>query len=93
MDVVGLFAVGQSGEMFALDNRERLALAQRVVDRAAGRVPVVASGTFGGPIAQQAEFIKQMADTGVQAVTVIAGVMASAIVVYSLISEKRIVIP
>lgn len=33
---------------------------QRVVDRAAGRVPVVASGTFGGPIKEQAEFITEM---------------------------------
>ena len=74
--VAGLFAVGQSSEMFALDNEERLALAKRVVDRTAGRVPVVATGTFGGPIAQQAEFIKQMIDTGVQAVTVIASAMA-----------------
>lgn len=76
--VAGLFAVGQSGEMFRLDNGERLALAQRVVERAAGRVPVVATGTFGGPIREQAAFIRQMADTGVQAVTVIASTMAAA---------------
>jgi 4-hydroxy-tetrahydrodipicolinate synthase len=76
--VAGLFAVGQSGEMFKLDDEERLALSQRVVDRADGRVPVVASGTFGGPIAQQAEFVKRMAGTGVVAVTVIASEMAAA---------------
>src|SRR5690606_25108449 len=76
--VAGLFAVGQSGEMFRLSNDERLALARRVVERAAGRVPVVATGTFGGPISEQAVFIKQMADTGVQAVTVISGTMAAA---------------
>ena len=74
--VAGLFAVGQSSEMFALDDQERLALAKRVVDRVAGRVPVVATGTFGGPIAQQADFVKQMVDTGVQAVTIIASAMA-----------------
>ncbi len=76
MGVAGLFAVGQSGEMFKLSDEERLALAQRVVSRAAGRVPVVASGTFGGPISQQARFIQQMADTGVRAVTVIISELA-----------------
>jgi 4-hydroxy-tetrahydrodipicolinate synthase len=76
--VAGLFAVGQSGEMFRLSNDERVELAQHVVKRAAGRVPVVATGTFGGPISEQAEFVKRMADTGVQAVTVIASEMADA---------------
>jgi 4-hydroxy-tetrahydrodipicolinate synthase len=76
--VAGLFAVGQSGEMFRLNNDERLALARRVVERAAGRLPVVATGTFGGPISEQAAFIKRMADTGVQAVTVIASTIAAA---------------
>jgi 4-hydroxy-tetrahydrodipicolinate synthase len=76
--VAGLFAVGQSGEMFRLSNDERVALAKRVVERTAGRVPVVATGTFGGPISEQAAFIKRMADTGVQAVTVISGTMAAA---------------
>ncbi len=70
--VAGLFAVGQSGEMFKLTDDERIALARRVVQASGGRVPVVASGTFGGPIEQQAEFIKRMVDTGVIAVTVIA---------------------
>ena len=76
--VAGLFAVGQSGEMFRLSNDERVQLAQHVVKRTAGRVPVVATGTFGGPISEQAAFIKRMADTGVQAVTVIASEMAAA---------------
>lgn len=76
--VVGLFSVGQSGEMFKLNDDEKLALAQRVVKRTAERVPVVASGTFGGPIAQQAEYIRRMADTGVAAVTVIASEIADA---------------
>ena len=74
--VAGLFAVGQSGEMFALSADERAALAGRVVARAAGRVPVVATGTFGGPLAEQAAFIRRMADTGVAAVTVIASEIA-----------------
>ena len=75
--VAGLFSVGQSAEMFKLNDDERLTLARRVVERVAGQVPVVASGTFGGPIDRQAEFIKHMADTGVLAVTVIVSELAN----------------
>ena len=32
--------------MFQLTNEERLAIARRVVEKAAGRVPVVAGGDF-----------------------------------------------
>jgi 4-hydroxy-tetrahydrodipicolinate synthase len=66
----GLFAVCLSSEMYELTEAERLALGRRVVERAAGRVPVVASGTFGGPLEDQADFIRQMAGTGVRAVVV-----------------------
>lgn len=60
----GLFAVCLSSEMFELTPAERLALARRAVERAGGRVPVVATGTFGaGP-----EFARRMAGTGVAAV-------------------------
>lgn len=74
--VAGLFAVGQSSEMFALSDSERLQLAQRVVTRTDGRVPVVACGTFIPSVDAQAEFIKKMMDTGVQVVVVIASEMA-----------------
>jgi 4-hydroxy-tetrahydrodipicolinate synthase len=67
----GLFAVCLSSEMYELTGGERLALARHVVERASGRVPVVASGTFGGPLEQQAEFVRRMASTGVHAVVVI----------------------
>eukprot|EP00051_Salpingoeca_urceolata_P032602 m.16489 g.16489 ORF g.16489 m.16489 type:complete len:318 (+) comp5264_c0_seq1:1892-2845(+) len=56
----GLFAVCQSSEMYELSPAERLEVARRVVAKAAGRVPVVASGTFGGTMAEQAEFVKSM---------------------------------
>jgi len=69
--VAGLFAVCLSSEMYALEHAERLLLAEHVVHRAAGRVPVVASGTFGGPIEAQAAGVRQMAGTGVTAVVVI----------------------
>ena len=64
----GLFAVCQSSEMYHLSDDERLALASRVVARADGRVPVVATGTFGGPVDRQAGFVRRMAETGVDAV-------------------------
>jgi 4-hydroxy-tetrahydrodipicolinate synthase len=70
--VSGLFAVCLSSEMYALTGDERLALARHIVERAAGRVPVVASGTFGGPIESQAGFVRRMRETGVDAVVVIA---------------------
>jgi len=74
--VAGLFAVGQSSEMFAMDDDERLRLARRVVQRADGRLPVAASGTFVPSVVSQAEFIKKMADTGVQLVVILASQMA-----------------
>lgn len=67
----GLFAVCQSSEMFDLSDDERLQLARRVVARTAGRAPVVATGTFGGPVAQQAALVRRMAGTGVDAVVVL----------------------
>ncbi|MGI8483248.1 MAG: dihydrodipicolinate synthase family protein [Thermomicrobiales bacterium] len=75
--VSGLFAVAQSSEMYALSDLERLKLAYRVVERADGRVPVVATGTFGGSIEQQADSVRRMADTGVQAVITITSQLAA----------------
>lgn len=64
----GLFAVCQSSEMFQLSEEERLALAKRAVERAAGRVPVVAGGTFGPTVEAIADFSRRLAETGVAAV-------------------------
>lgn len=75
--VAGLFAVAQSSEMYTLSNLERLQLARRVVERTDGRVPVVATGTFGGSAEQQADFVRRMADTGVQAVITITSQLAA----------------
>ena len=72
----GLFANCLSSEMFELSEQERLFVTKTVVDQVAGRVPVVATGTFGGPLSDQAEFVKRIYDTGVQAVIVITGLMA-----------------
>ena len=43
--VDGLFAVCQSSEMFKLTLKERVTAAAKVKEYAAGRVPVIASGT------------------------------------------------
>ncbi|WP_428656981.1 dihydrodipicolinate synthase family protein [Runella sp.] len=74
----GLFANCLSSEMYELSEDERLAITQHVVDVANGRVPVVATGTFGGSIAEQAEFSKKIYATGIQAVIVITSLIAGA---------------
>lgn len=75
---VGLFANCLSSEMFELTEQERLKLVVHVVKAAQGIVPVVATGTFGGPILQQADFVKQIYDCGVEAVIGITGLLAEA---------------
>lgn len=72
----GLFANCLSSEMYELTAEERLAITRTVVEQVAGRVPVVATGTFGGPVAEQAQFVKRIYETGVQAVIVITGLLA-----------------
>jgi len=56
-----------SAEMYELAHEERVRLAAHVVDRAAGRGPVLAAGTFGESISAHAEAVKRIADTGVAA--------------------------
>jgi 4-hydroxy-tetrahydrodipicolinate synthase len=63
--------------MFELTEQERLNVTQAVVDQVAGRVPVVATGTFPGSVAAQAAFTKRIYQTGVQAVIIITGLMAA----------------
>ena len=55
--IAGLFAVCGSSEMRELTSEERLALATRVVKRVNGRIQVVATGTFGGAVEEQAAFV------------------------------------
>jgi len=73
--VKGLFANCLSSEMFELTDAEKLMLTSRVVEIADGTVPVVATGTFGGPIARQAEFVKRIFDTGIQAVILVTSMI------------------
>jgi 4-hydroxy-tetrahydrodipicolinate synthase len=76
--VAGLFAVCLSSEMYALTAEERLSVAARVTRRAGQQLPVVATGTFGGPVDEQAEFARCMADTGVAAVVLVVNQFAAA---------------
>ncbi len=69
--VAGLFAVCQSSEMFQMSLNERVELAGRVVEFADGRVPVIASGHVSESPADQAEEVRRMADTGVDAVVLV----------------------
>jgi 4-hydroxy-tetrahydrodipicolinate synthase len=71
--VKGFFANCLSSEMFSISEDERLELTSHVVKYVNGRVPVVATGSFGFTIEDKAEFTKQIYDTGVDAVIMITG--------------------
>jgi 4-hydroxy-tetrahydrodipicolinate synthase len=72
----GLFAVCLSSEMYELKTAERIAVAERVVARVAGRVPVIASGTFGDSPGEQADQVRRTADSGVAAVVCLVNALA-----------------
>lgn len=71
--VKGLFANCLSSEMYSIQADERIALTKAVVDHVNGRVPVVATGSFGLTIEDKAAFTKKIYDTGVEAVVLITG--------------------
>lgn len=75
--VTGLFAVCLSSEMYELSPAERLDLARAVIAAAAGRVPVVATGTFGASTAEQIESSLAMGATGVDGVVGIVNAFAA----------------
>jgi len=73
----GMFANCLSSEMFELSPDERISIIKHVIKVVNGAVPVVATGTFGGPIAEQADFVKQVNDCGTDAVILITGLLAN----------------
>ncbi|MCZ8519500.1 MULTISPECIES: dihydrodipicolinate synthase family protein [Paenibacillus] len=75
--VHGLFAVCQSSEMFRLSLGERAGIAEFVVKRAAGRVPVVASGHISDSPHDQAAELTVMAGTGIDALVLITNRLAA----------------
>jgi 4-hydroxy-tetrahydrodipicolinate synthase len=71
--VKGFFANCLSSEMYSITEDERLELTKHVVRYVNGRVPVVATGSFGLTIPDKAEFTKKMYDTGIDAAILITG--------------------
>src|SRR5688572_15887746 len=71
--VKGFFANCLSSEMFSISEDERLELTRHVVNYVNGRVPVVATGSFGLTIEEKAEFTKNIFETGIDAVVMITG--------------------
>lgn len=71
--VKGFFANCLSSEMYSISEDERLELTRHVVDRVNGRVPIVATGSFGLTIEDKAAFVKKIADTGIDSVILITG--------------------
>ena len=71
--VKGLFANCLSSEMYSISEDERLALTRHIVRYVDGRVPVVATGSFGLTIEDKADFTKRIYNTGVNAVILITG--------------------
>src|ERR1041384_4280683 len=69
----GFFANCLSSEMFSISEDERLELTRHVVNCVNGRVPIVATGSFGLTIEDKAEFSKKIYDTGIDAVVLITG--------------------
>lgn len=72
----GMFANCLSSEMFQLTRQERLELTKTVVDHCNGKVPVVATGSFYIHGNENADFIKEIYDLGVDAVILISSVLA-----------------
>lgn len=75
--VSGLFSNCLSSEMFELTEQESLQVVKHVVNIARGAVRVVATGTFGGEIQTQVDFVKKIHETGVDAVIIITNMLAN----------------
>lgn len=72
----GLFAVCQSSEMFLLSLEERVQVAKFVKEHAGKQVPVISSGHISCGLDDQAEEIKRIAETGVDAVILVTNRLA-----------------
>jgi 4-hydroxy-tetrahydrodipicolinate synthase len=75
--VKGFFANCLSSEMYSISEDERLALTSHIVKYVKGRVPIVATGSFGLTIADKAVFAKKIYETGIDAVILISGHFAN----------------
>src|ERR1700712_4345361 len=75
--VKGFFANCLSSEMYSISEDERLELTSYIVKYVRGRVPIVATGSFGLTIEDKAEFTKKIYATGIDAVILITGHFAN----------------
>ncbi|HEY4108823.1 MAG TPA: dihydrodipicolinate synthase family protein [Puia sp.] len=75
--VKGFFANCLSSEMYSISEDERLELTRHVVRAVDGRVPIVATGSFGLTIEDKADFTARIYDTGIDAVILITGHFAN----------------
>ncbi|MES2329043.1 MAG: dihydrodipicolinate synthase family protein [Bacteroidota bacterium] len=75
--VKGFFANCLSSEMYSISEDERLELTSHIVRYVGGRVPIVATGSFGLTIEDKAEFAKKIYATGIDAVILITGHFAN----------------
>jgi 4-hydroxy-tetrahydrodipicolinate synthase len=75
--VKGFFANCLSSEMFSISEDERIATTRFIVEQVKGRVPIVATGSFGLTIEDKAEFTKKIHDTGIDAAIMITGHFAN----------------
>ena len=66
----GIFACGLSAEIREMSDVERVSLAERIVRRVAGRVPVVAGAISEGPLESQAELIERIHGVGADVVAI-----------------------
>jgi len=71
--VKGFFANCLSSEMYSITEDERLELTRHVARCVDGRVPIVATGSFGLTIEDKADFTARIYDTGINAVILITG--------------------
>src|SRR4029077_10216087 len=71
--VKGFFSNCLSSEMYSITEDERLELTRHIVRYVNGRVPVVATGSFGLTIEDKAVFTQKIYDTGIDAVILITG--------------------
>lgn len=75
--VKGFFANCLSSEMYSITEDERLQLTEHIVRYVNGKVPVVATGSFGLTIMDKSEFTRKIYDTGIEAVIMITGHFAN----------------
>jgi 4-hydroxy-tetrahydrodipicolinate synthase len=67
----GLFANALSGEVFDLTLDECVQIAARLVNRSAGRLPILSGAASGNTLEEQAEALKALQGTGVDATVIL----------------------